>query len=134
MKIDKFIKSNHLTITTKKVQSRPDQDSVDVWGETASHYKVTISSATDKFSCYFSQGIAHTKPPTLADVLDCLASDCSTVDSLGSFEEWAIHLGYDADSRKDEKLYKTIIKQARELKDFLGNGAYQELLFDVERL
>ena len=81
---------------------------------------------------YFSQGDAHTKAPTAADVLDCLASDAASVFDK-PFDVWADNMGYDSDSRKAHKLYKTIQRQSERLKAFLGSD-YNTLLWDVERL
>ena len=83
---------------------------------------------------YFSQGGAHKKPPTLAEVLDCLASDASGVDNTQSFEDWASEYGYDTDSHKAEKTYNICVQQAQELKILLGQDAYNQLLNGTERL
>jgi hypothetical protein len=48
------------------------------------------------------------------------------------FEEWAADLGYDPDSRKAEKLFKTCEKQAGRLRSFLGDDLYDRLLFDLD--
>ena len=88
----------------------------------------------EPLTVYFSQGSAHKKPPTLADVLDCLASDASGVDNAQSFEDWASEYGYDADSRKAEKTYNICVQQAQELKALLGQDAYDQLLYGTERL
>lgn len=77
---------------------------------------------------YFSQGSAHTEAPTLADVLDCLASDASSYANAGSFEEWAGVLGYDPDSRSSLRIFNTVKRQAEQLKRLLGADAYEQLL------
>lgn len=74
------------------------------------------------------------KAPDLATVLDCLASDCSGIDSASGFEEWASELGYDADSRKAENIYNACRDSYRKLEHMLGRTAMQSLLNDVERL
>ncbi len=71
--------------------------------------------------------------PALADVLGCLASDAQTVRNARYFEEWARDLGYGEDSRKAEAIYRTCERQAAELEDMLGHGAFETLLNDVER-
>ena len=88
----------------------------------------------EPLTVYFSQGSAHKKPPTLADVLDCLASDASGVDNARSFEDWASEYGYDTDSRKAERTYHICEKQAQDLKALLGRDAYNQLLYGTERL
>lgn len=78
---------------------------------------------------HFSKGLGHNgKPPELQEVLDCLASDCGTVESSRDFTEWANDLGYEVDSRSAEKIYRTVLKQARRLKAFLGEDFYRSLI------
>lgn len=73
-------------------------------------------------------------PPTLADVLDCLALDAAGFDDARDFEDWAAEFGYDTDSRKAEAVYRLCGEQAKELRHVLGATAYSELLYDTERL
>jgi hypothetical protein len=83
---------------------------------------------------YFSQGSAHTKPPTLEDVLDCIASDANGFEDENDFETWCSNYGYDTDSRKAEKTFKFIERQATQLKAKLGNDLYERLIWETERL
>ena len=46
-------------------------------------------------------------PPTLFDLLECLAMDADCVRHGQTFEEFAGDLGYDEDSRKAERAYNT---------------------------
>jgi hypothetical protein len=56
----------------------------------------------------YMQGTAHTKEPTLTDLMSSLLSDAQTVLDR-DFAEWAGDLGYDEDSRTAEKLYNQIV-------------------------
>ena len=85
------------------------------------------------FSLYFSQGSAHTQDPTLADVLDCLASDAAGYENSNDFTGWADDLGYDTDSRKAEKIWRAVKRQAEQLKRTIGEEAYNDLLWNTER-
>ena len=76
----------------------------------------------------FSQGAAHTKAPTAADVLCCLAMDASGYDNARNFEDWVLELGYSPDSRSAERDYHTVAEQAKALRQFLGDALYRELL------
>ena len=100
------------------------------------HFKVTLRAAGRQMTLYFSQGYGISGEPTAADVLNCLASDAASVENnnLTGFEGWASDLGYDPDSRKAEKIFKTIEKQAERLKKFLGEELYKTLLWDTEGL
>lgn len=143
-----FITKHDLKFECHRVNARPDglmSDSKDIQRHfkchiTGPNFKETDTATGIKtvrqsysFSLYFSQGSAHTEEPTLADVLDCLASDASSYDNAGTFEEWASEYGYDSDSRKAEKTYKAIKRQAEQLKRTLGQDAYEELLYKTER-
>lgn len=66
-------------------------------------------------------------PPPLWDILSSLASD-SDVLNYSSFEDWALELGYDADSRKAEKIYQDCLKQALALRNLLGKETVEKLL------
>lgn len=73
---------------------------------------------------------ALTEPtaPDLANVLDCLRSDASSIDDARSFEDWASNFGYDTDSRKAEKTYRACQDSAQALRHLLGRKAYDELM------
>jgi len=73
-------------------------------------------------------------PPDLACVLDSLASDASSYENARNFDEWASEYGYDTDSRKAEKTYRSVGDQAKELLHLLGREVYEILVWKVERL
>lgn len=98
------------------------------------HWRVTLRRGGRKMSVPFSQGAAHTVPPTTADVLDCLAVDASGFENARGFIDWCSEYGYDTDSRKAEQIYKTVGRQVASLKRFLGPVLYEVLLWNVERL
>ena len=90
------------------------------------HFRCVLRRGRKSMVVYFSQGDAHTKDPTCADVLDCLASDSSGLDQ--SFESWASDLGYDTDSLSAFKTFKTCKRQTDRLKTVLGDTQFDELL------
>jgi hypothetical protein len=81
----------------------------------------------------FGMGSANTEEPDAADVLNCLASDASGYENARSFEEWASELGFDADSRKAERTYREVERQAQQLRAFLGSE-YDAYLYETEGL
>ena len=58
--------------------------------------------------------------PTPADVLSSLLLDTNSVE-YSSFEEWCADLGYDADSRKAERIYRSCEAMNPKLHQFLGD-------------
>jgi hypothetical protein len=92
------------------------------------------NKAGRSLTTHFSMGVGlGGKEPTAEDVLDCLASDSSSIENAFDFEEWASNFGYDTDSREAERTYRACERQAGKLKRFLGDEAYELLLWNVER-
>ena len=84
---------------------------------------------------YFSKGYGHHGTrPALDEVLDCLASDASGIESAHSFDNWCSEYGYDTDSRKAEKTWRICTEQAIRLQYLLGPALYKALLWNTERL
>lgn len=135
-----FTRVHRISMTAERVGANPNMtDSRDM-----DHWKVVftrrgtardIGAATPaRMTTYFSMGYGHNgAEPRAEDVLDCLASDASSVDQE-VFEEWARNMGYDEDSRKAEKVYRACEHGAKRLKKFLGEELYETLLYKTERL
>lgn len=102
------------------------------------HYKVVLTANTSgnghrsQLTTFFSVGSGWKRFPDVLDVLNCLASESASFENAISFEEWAGEMGFDSDSRKAERTFKAIEKQAANLKRFLGEEAYKELLWNTE--
>lgn len=113
--------------------TNPDADQ---WARDARHWVVEIRREGDgpvrRMSTFYSQGAAHKRPPTLAEVLDALAHDADGADQ--PFEEWAADLGYDPDSRQAKQTYRACRASAADLRRVLGPADYRVLLEEVERL
>jgi hypothetical protein len=138
--IGEFISEQRITADPTRVFENPAMADM---GPNARHWQVKLTRA-EKIDRYpwtrehalvvpFSQGSAHKKAPTAADVLDCLASDSAGAENARSFEEWAGEYGYDADSRQAKRIFKAVVRQAVKLREFLGAEAYERLLWEVER-
>lgn len=159
IKVEQFIQKHGIRFDCHRVEKRPDglmdgdygkeplatvlaRDKMRhfkcrIWNAEARAYDIAGRKVPVKlrsFGLYFSQGSGHTVDPTLADVLDCLASDASGHDNANSFEDWASDYGYDTDSRKAEKTWRAIQRSSEQLKRTLGESAYEELLWETERL
>jgi hypothetical protein len=130
-----FVKRYKITATAKPSKSNPnmpDSDGMDNWS-----VKLTrlVDGEKRSMNVPFSMGKGHNgKTPTAADVLDCLASDAAGVENATSFDDWASDYGYDTDSRKAERIYKACKRNAEDLYSLLGGEAYNELLWETERL
>ena len=126
-----FITRAPIRFTVRPADRNPNMGSRDAG---ASHWRCTLTLNGKRMTVPFSQGSAHTFPPTLADVLNCLALDASGFENAGDFASWCGEYGYDTDSRKAEKIYKTVGRQAASLKSLLGPEFYNDLLWNTESL
>jgi hypothetical protein len=76
-------------------------------------YELTLTNRYDRaqklFTFSYKQGVGHTEPPTLADIVSALLSDAAYVLDR-DFYEFAEDLGYNPDSRKAEQLYRQIVE------------------------
>lgn len=109
-----FIREQRLSMTAEWTDSNPNMDD----SAQMNHWKCKIRAGASgkgqrrtQMTLVFSQGYAHTGEPKLKDVLDCLASDSSSIENARSFEEWASDFGYDTDSRKAERTFKACERQ-----------------------
>ena len=127
-----FIAKHKILMTANRVKTNPNMSDM---GKDARHWRCTFhaTETANKLVIPFSQGSAHKAEPTAADVLDCLASDAASIENAKGFEDWASDFGYDTDSRKAEKTYNACKSQAEDLAAYLGDEAYQELLWNTER-
>ena len=101
--------------------------------EGSRHWKVILRRAGRQMTVPFSTGPAIEKEPTAEDVLSCLASDTAGYENANGFEDWAGEYGYDTDSRRAERTWKAVEKQAEKLARFLPVDLYNDLLWDTER-
>lgn len=96
-----------------------------------SHWKIRLTLRRRAMTVYFSQGSAHTAEPTVKDVIGCLALDAAGYANARSFEDWCGEYGYDTDSRKAERTFKIIGKQADALRRLLADD-HDRLLWHTE--
>lgn len=103
----------------------------------ASHWRCTLYCGTRKMTVFFSQGSAHTEPPTVEDVVNSLVSDAQSVQTTPTFAEWASEMGYLVDSRNAKATFdavKDLTDKLRALIDPLGACAWENLLHHTEGL
>jgi hypothetical protein len=72
--------------------------------------------------------------PDLPDVLDMVAAEAAVADEADSYEQWAERMGFNPDSRSGERIYRAARRQAKLLRELLGEERYRQLLWDTERL
>lgn len=131
--IGEFITRNDIKMRVTPIDRNPSMDD-DTWARAASHWRCTIRCGVRRMVLAFSRGSAHTGPPTLADVLDYLASDAAGYLNTRDYADWCADLGYDTDSRKAERTFKAVARQTAALERVLGRADMETLLWKVERL
>jgi len=135
MNIQEFIEKENITLQSVKwVSLNPLMTgslSMDNW-------RVVIKSPYARIMVHFSMGKAFNgREPELEDVLDCLASDASCLDSCDDIADFIIDFGYTGNAqaiRDAKKTWKAIQRIAKRLQRLLTPEAYQTLLYEVERL
>jgi hypothetical protein len=127
-----FIAAHGLEMDVAPADSNPNNAD---WPRGASHWTCTIRSETGTMDVPFTQGAAHTQPPTLADVLSCLADDAASVEDEPDWLNWAQGMGFEsiADAEKAREMHAAIVQQSDALGDLLGPVAFETLLYEVER-
>jgi len=131
MTLKSFISRNRIKAESVMVDSNPHMTGYG--SQNMNHYKVTLRRKGRQLTIFFSMGSALCREPSAEDVLDCMASESSSIENAQGFEDWASELGYDTDSRQAERIYNTCRTQAGKLKRFLGEDLYKQLLWEVER-
>ena len=128
MNIAEFIKSQNVKMTAERVAQNPNMaDSRDM-----DHWLCRIRANGRRMLVNFSMGYGHNgAEPSLADVLDCMASDAAGCNQ--GFESWCADYGYEIDSRKAEKTYKACKANAAKLHRVFGDAA-ETLIYRCERL
>lgn len=134
--LGEFVEKHTVTCTVEHVTENPHMP-----GSEMDHWKCVLtafrrgSSRPHRWTSYFSKGPGHHgAPPTAEEVLNCAALDSTGIENAGDFEEWCREYGYDTDSRRAERAYELCRSAAGKLKKFLGDEAYDVLLFHTEGL
>lgn len=133
--LDDFIARHKIRVTVEQVDTRPDglwEFAERKWFDRARHFRCTLHAHRHRFMIYFSQGSAHTNPPTVAEILDSLAMDASS--THGCFEDFCDELGYDHDSLKAYAAWQACNQTRVRLIRMFGEDDYETLAYGMERL
>lgn len=128
MTIHGFAETRHIRMSAEYIDARPDR-LMDDMPASSTHWRCVLRRGNRRMTVYFSQGPAISREPTVADLLNCLASDWTDQ----PFEDWARDLGFDLDSRKAERIYRAVVRQSAALGRLL-DGDLDTLLYKTDRL
>lgn len=123
MTMKQFVNRHNIRATAEWADNNPNMTDM---APGSSHWRVTLRYRRHQMTVPFSQGPAHSSEPTAEDVLGCLVSDANGVIGGRDFEDWCSEYGYDTDSRKAERTWKTVQQQSDKLARFLGPELLQE--------
>lgn len=124
--IQNLVARHLITMKSVPADRNPHMEAGD-WSSKAHHWKCTLKRKGLQFTVYFSMGMLRPEEPSIEEVIDCLRADRDSIESSGSFEDWASELGYDSDSRKAFKSYSVSKKQSFKFAGFMGREALDEL-------
>jgi hypothetical protein len=66
-------------------------------------------------------------PPSIGEVMQCLARDADALTDYSDFEDWALSMGSDPDSRSAEATYRACMEIGTKLQAGLGRDMLEEL-------
>ncbi|MGV8073597.1 MAG: hypothetical protein AB2L11_03405 [Syntrophobacteraceae bacterium] len=136
--LDDLIHENSISMKIVKVQSNPTIVSDDSL-EGVEHYRCWLLKPGKQMDVYLSLEPMN-DPLTVNDVLFLLAMDASSCRLLEDYddpkEEWdAVFGGSDGNLEEMEDFWREYANRCRqvdELKNFLGNAAYEKMLQNVD--
>ena len=97
-------------------------------------YRCTFKLGKRQMTVPFTMGPALRHPPTTQQVLDALASDAAGFENSRSFEDWKSEYGDpEENSARARRLFRAVEQQTKKLRNFLGDEAYEELLWKTSR-
>lgn len=127
-----YIERHGISAELEEVGSNPNMDDMPAGSR---HWRVTLNrDGADAMTVPFSQGPGLTEEPTAADVLDCLVSDASSIQSEPDWLAWAQGMGYTSieDAERARATYQAIERQTEALRAFAPD--FDELVYETERL
>lgn len=117
---EKFLEKTNTSFKTKFLKNGlyfPDDT------EPRDIYSITLENEKHKYRFKFGQSIADVgKIPTAYSVLASI-----TKNEVGSFKEFCDEYGYNADSKKDEKIYKAVLKEWKNIRLLFNDEELSEL-------
>jgi hypothetical protein len=124
--VDQFVRHLPQPLRIEVGPGKHDRDE-DGWEHDA--YRVRLSYAGRQMTLRYRKGVGwQGSPPTLEEVLGCIAMDSRCVEDEDGFEAWAQSLGFDPDSRKAEGIYLLAKKQRDDAERLLGPTPFALLL------
>ena len=129
--INQFVNRHSIRGSSEWLDERTDKLMSDM-PSGSSHWRVTLKHKRHQLTTQYSMGPAHSSEPDIRSVLSNLAMDASGFENASSFDDWCAEYGYDTDSRSAKRVFKAVERQSKQLRRFLGDSLYEDLLYNVE--
>jgi hypothetical protein len=131
--LKQFLKGSDVSMRCRKVtpNGRPGAVLAEPWAAQAYACQLHRSNGHRPVTALIG---SDNGPPELPEVLDAVAAEAAVADQADGYEAWADQMGFDPDSRAGERVYRSTRRQARLLRELLGEDAYKGLLWRTERL
>jgi hypothetical protein len=131
--LEKFLNGSDVALRCREVTLNGNHASVITEPWAAQQYQCELHGANGDRPVKAIIG-SDNGTPELPDVLDGLAAEAAVVDQARRYEQWAVQMGFDPDSRHGERVYRAARRQAKLLRELLGDHVYEQLLWQTERL
>jgi hypothetical protein len=131
--LEKLLSASELRMRCHEVVLNGDRGSLITEPWAAKHYRCELYASEGERRLTMILG-TDDGPPEVVDVLDAAAAEAAVVEETGCYEDWALQMGFDPDSRRGERIYRAQCRQAKVLYALLGEEAYRKLLWETERL
>ena len=129
--LDGWARDAGLSIVAEEVSSRPDGFGMGGDGWTHYHVRLATVEHPDGVRTFWSQGPAHTAPPTAVDVLEALLSDYAMGAGCRDMWDMAAEFGMPAtadEGRTLERTWHTLRRVQSDLLVWLGAPTLDTLL------
>lgn len=136
--MEKFIQDQRIKMEWTPVPMNPNFEGEE-WADGAFHYRVSLKKGPKSLVTHYSKGAGLPEPPDVVEVLASLADDATGFENNPTLQNWLREYGHDVDPddeetyKKDQKIFKAVEKSTEKLRKFLGDEAYKQLLWEVER-
>ena len=114
---------------TLKISHRAHPNKVTDWQAKANCYRVTLNYQGRSYSLFFYQNTGITRDPRVSDVIGCLASDYSILNSCDTLKCFGDCMGWDENTADT---YRAIKRQSARYSKLIGNPATLELIGSID--
>jgi hypothetical protein len=131
--LEKFLDGNDVAMRCQPVTVNGDPTRLIAEPWASSHYSCRLYRSNGYRPVTAIVG-SEAGAPDLRYVLDAVAAQAAVVEQANGFAQWALEMGFNPDGREGERVYRAARRQAKRLRQLLGEDQYVRLLWQTERL